>query len=179
MSPVTAQKPHWVAPAETSGQSALQACKNLDLLAVLSQLHNRLLCLGCLAKGHAPSLGLAVIVHGIDALHLGAWEHLLNRFLDHSLIGICVNQECVFSVGHCVHALLGNHRFENDIVILNVCHYAYTSSMLATAALVATTVLYFRMSYTLIVLTYAVFTVGIFLAESTTLSLSAPTTTRA
>ncbi len=62
-------------------------------------------------------------------------------------------EECVFLLAHSVHALLSYNRFEDYVIVLYVCHYAYTSSIDATAALVATTVLYFRMSNTLIVLT--------------------------
>ncbi len=40
---------------------------------------------------------------------------------------------------------------KDDVIVFDICHYAYTSSMDATAALLATTVLYFRMSYTLMV----------------------------
>ena len=80
-------------------------------------------------------------------------RHLLNSLFDHGLVRIGVNQESVFLLAHCVHALLGYNRFQNDVIVLNVSHYAYTSSIFATAALVATTVLYFKMSYTLIVLT--------------------------
>ena len=51
--------------------------------------------------------------------------------------------------------------------------------MLATAAFVAITVLYFRISYTLMVLVLAVFTSAIFLADSSAFLLPSSNTTNA
>ena len=55
---------------------------------------------------------------------------------------------------------------KNDNLVLS----AYTSSIFATASLETTTVSYFKMSYTLIVLVKAVLTPGRFLADNTKLS---------
>ena len=71
---------------------------------------------------------------------------LLDSLFDHGLVCVRMYQEGVFLLAHRVHALLGDHRLEDYVVILYICHYAYTSSIEATAALVATTVLYFRIS---------------------------------
>ena len=71
-----------------------------------------------------------------------------------------------------------DNRFKDYIIILNVCHYAYTSSIVATAAFVAITVLYFRMSYTLIVLVRAVLTPAMFLAEISAFVFPSSSTTK-
>ena len=142
-------------------------------------LYNGFLGLCRLAEGHSPSLCLALDVHGVDFLHLGPREHLLNRFPYLALVRLRVYQKCVLLISHRVHALLGHYRFQNNIIVLNVSHYAYTSSIFATAALVTTTVLYFKISYTLMVLTLAVLTAGMFLADSAALLLASSKTTSA
>src|SRR5699024_12876858 len=71
-------------------------------------------------------------------------------------------------ISHGCHALLCYNRFQDYIIILYVCHYAYTSSIAAAEAFVRIRVLYFSISYTLMVLGNAVITSGIFLADITT-----------
>src|SRR5699024_2704768 len=80
---------------------------------------------------------------------------------------------------HELHALLCNNRLQDYIIILNVSHYAYTSSILRTAASVAITVPYFITSYALTVLVLAVLTPSIFLAESSAFVLPSSSTTSA
>ena len=59
----------------------LQSLENLDICALGGKLYDGFLGLGGLAYYHAPSLLLAVIVHGVDALYLHAVKHLLDSFL--------------------------------------------------------------------------------------------------
>ena len=51
-----------------------------------------------------------------------------------------------FFFTHASHTFFRNNRFEDNIIILNICHYAYTSSIFATASFVRTTVSYFIIS---------------------------------
>src|SRR5699024_8309008 len=133
----------------------------------------------CLSDCHAASSLLSFKVHCVDALYLCAAEHFLNSLFDLILCRVCVYKECIFLVSHQIHALLCDDRFKDYIIILNVCHYAYTSSIAATAAFVAITVLYFRTSYTLIVFVRAVLTSGMFLAEISTFVFPSSSTTSA
>src|SRR5699024_7323244 len=133
----------------------------------------------CLSECHSTSLVFPIKIHCVDTLHLCSVEHFLNSFFNLILCSLCVYKECIFLVSHQIHTLLCDNRFKDYIIILNVCHYAYTSSIFATAAFVAITVLYFRMSYTLIVFVRAVLTSGMFLAEISTFVLPSSSTTSA
>src|SRR5699024_896115 len=148
-----------------------QTFEDLDVLAVLCQCYDSFLCLGCFANRISAAFFLAVQIHGVDTFYFCSLEHFLNSLFYHCLVGFRMNQEGIFLLAHGVHALLSYNRFKDYIIILNVSHYAYTSSMLATAALSRTTVLYFRISNTFRVLTEAVITLGMFFAETITFSL--------
>ena len=56
--------------------------------------------------GLSAALLLAVAVHGVHLLHLGALEHLLHRVLDLDLVGFGVHIKGVFLIAHGGHALL-------------------------------------------------------------------------
>ena len=51
------------------------------------------------------------------------------------LVASVMNQECVLLLSHSVHTLLGNNRLKDDVIILNICHYAYTSSIVLYSSL--------------------------------------------
>src|SRR5699024_3119333 len=134
----------------------LQSLEDLDVLAVLCQRNNCLFGFGCFSNNHTAAFFLSVHVHGTYILYFCSFEHFLNSFFDLSFVCFRMNQESIFLLAHRVHALLCYDWFQNNVVISDISHYAYTSSMDATLLLVAITVLYFSRSNTLMVLTDAV-----------------------
>ena len=144
--------------------------KDFNISAVFCQCYYSFLCLSCLSESHSTSFVLTIKVHCVDAFYFCTVEHFFNSFFDLRFCSLCVYKECIFLVSHQIHAFLCDNRFKDYIIILNVCHYAYTSSIAATASLVTTTVSYLRISYTLMLFNAVVATLGKLLADLTTTS---------
>ena len=106
--------------------------EELDGLGIGSQSDDSLLVGGAAASGIcAGALDLTLHADGVDLSNLHI-EDSLNSFLDLGLVGIDSHLEDVLLISNVSHGLLGDHRTNNDIV--NVLHYANTSSILARAA---------------------------------------------
>ena len=86
----------------------------------------------------AEALGLAADVERVDLGDLNA-ESGLNSVLDLHLTGVLGNFEHILLVRNVDHGTFGDDGTNNDVV--NVCHYANTSSMTARASLSITRVL--------------------------------------
>ena len=73
-------------------------------------------------------------VSGFDGVDLGNLdtEDSFNSFLDLGLVGVNIDHEDVLLVSNVSHGLLGDDRSSDDII--NVLHYANTSTILARAA---------------------------------------------
>ena len=113
--------------------------EELDGLGVSSQSDDCLLVLGALAdRISAGALDLALHADGVDLGDLDA-EDLLDRVLDLDLAGILGDLEDILLVCDGGHGAFGNDRTNDDIV--NVSHYANTSSITARASLSMTRVL--------------------------------------
>ena len=74
----------------------------------------------------------------------GNLEDFLNRIFDLDLIGILCYLKGLFLISNSRHALFGYDRSYNYVFV--GLHYAYTSSILATAPLTMTSVSAFTMS---------------------------------
>ncbi len=157
----------------------LKSLEDLDIFAFFCKSYDRFFGFSCFSNNCSTAFFLTIHVHGIYALNFCSFEHFLNSLFDLRLVCFRMYQECVFLFSHGVHGFFCDNRFQDHIIILNICHYAYTSSMDATASLVTTTVLCFITSYTFIVFTVAVCTSAMFLAEIATFWSSAAVITRA
>ena len=137
-------------------ESIFSGLNNLTVNSVMDEEYDSFFGFSSFSNYHSTTFVLSVHVHGVYAFYFCSFEHFLNCFFDLRFVCFRVNHKCVFLLAHSVHALLSYDWFQDYVVISDICHYAYTSSIDATLLLVAMMVLYFSMSNTLMVLTDAV-----------------------
>src|SRR5690606_24708607 len=106
-----------------------------DALAFLQGDHG-LLPVGPPAAEPSQPARLAADGHGVDLLDLDI-EQFLDGPADLRLGGPAADHEGVLALGHLLHALLGDHRAQDDVVRRG--HEASTSSTRRTASRVRTT----------------------------------------
>ena len=149
-------------------ESIFSGLNNLTVNSVMDEEYDSFFGFSSFSNYHSTAFFLSITVDGVYALNFCSLEHLLNSLFDLSLVCFRMYKECIFLLTHVCHGFLCDNRTDDYVIVLNTCHYAYTSSIDATASFVTTTVLCFITSYVLIVAGVAVSTSAMFLAERIT-----------
>ena len=160
-------------------ESIFSGLNNLTVNSVMDEEYDSFFGFSSFSSYHSAAFFLTIKIHGIYAFNFCSIEHFLNCFFDLSFVCFRMNKESIFLLTHSSHGFFSDHWSFDHVVIFNICHYAYTSSMDATASLVTTTVPWLITSYTLMPLAATVCTFSIFLAERITFLSSCAVTIRA